>query len=116
VTAYTTLHIGEAAVEVAAVVAVMALAVALHAFIQRRFKSEVLRKHNDVAGFVFTAAGVIYAVVLGFVVVVVWEKYDATEALVQDHPISIVLWEASPAQYVRRCEPNCGKTSMRSST
>jgi hypothetical protein len=85
VTTYTTLHLGEAAVEVAVVVAVMALAVALHAYIQRRFKSEILRKHNDVAGFVFTAAGVIYAVVLGFVVVVVWEKYGATEALVQDH-------------------------------
>lgn len=84
-TTYTTLHLGEAAVEVAVVVAVMALAVALHAYIQRRFKSEILRKHNDVAGFVFTAAGVIYAVVLGFVVVVVWEKYGATEALVQDH-------------------------------
>jgi len=82
---YTTFHIAEAAVEVAVVVAIMALAVALHAFLQRRFKSEVLRRHNDVAGFVFAAAGVIYAVVLGFVVVVVWEKYDATEALVQDH-------------------------------
>ncbi len=30
------------------------------------------------AGFLFSAVGVIYAVVLGFIVVVVWEKYDAT--------------------------------------
>ena len=47
-------------------------------FWQRRFRSEALRKHNDVAGFLFSAVGVIYAVVLGFVVVVVWEKYDTT--------------------------------------
>ncbi len=37
-------------------------------------RSEVLRRHNDVAGFLFSAVGVLYAVVLGFVVVVVWQK------------------------------------------
>jgi hypothetical protein len=82
---YTTFNVGESALEVAIVLAVVAAAVALHWFVQRRFKSEILRRHNDVAGFVFAAAGVIYAVVLGFVVVVVWQKYDATEALVDDH-------------------------------
>lgn len=35
------------------------------------------------AGFLFSAVGVIYAVVLGFIVVVVWEKYDATVANVE---------------------------------
>ena len=36
------------------------------------------------AGYLFSAVGVLYAVLLGFVVVVVWEKYDATIANVQD--------------------------------
>jgi Protein of unknown function (DUF4239) len=67
-----------AAVEVLVIVIVVCLTVALHALVQTRFKSEVLRKHNDVAGYLFSAVGVIYAVVLGFVVVVVWEKYDST--------------------------------------
>jgi Protein of unknown function (DUF4239) len=67
-----------AAVEVLIIVIVVCLTVALHALVQTRFKSEVLRKHNDVAGYLFSAVGVIYAVVLGFVVVVVWEKYDST--------------------------------------
>jgi hypothetical protein len=67
----------------AIVVVVAAIAVALHAMFQRRFTPEVLRRHNDVAGFLFSAVGVIYAVVLGFVVVVVWEKYDATVANVE---------------------------------
>ena len=55
----------------------------LHAFVQRRLRSEVLRRHNDVAGYLFSAVGVLYAVVLGFVVVVVWQKYDSTVDNVQ---------------------------------
>jgi hypothetical protein len=69
--------------ELLIVVVVAALCVGVHALWQRRFRSEVLRQHNDVAGFLFSAVGVIYAVVLGFVVIVVWEKYDATLSNVQ---------------------------------
>ena len=70
----------EALGEILIVAVVIAVCVSLHAIWQRRSKSELLRKNNDVAGFLFSAVGVIYAVVLGFVVVVVWEKYDATVA------------------------------------
>jgi hypothetical protein len=69
--------------EMAIVAAVVACFVMLHALVQRRFKSDVLRRHNDVAGFLFSAVGVLYAVVLGFVVVVVWQKYDAAVANVE---------------------------------
>ncbi len=62
--------------ELAIVAVVVACFVVLHALVQRRLRSEVLRRHNDVAGFLFSAVGVLYAVVLGFVVVVVWQKYD----------------------------------------
>lgn len=71
------------------VAVVIVLAVVLHALFQRRFKSEVLRRHNDVAGFLFSAVGVIYAVVLGFIVVVVWEKYDATVANVENEVAAV---------------------------
>jgi hypothetical protein len=73
----------EAIGEVLIIGVVIAVVVLLHALWQRRFSSEILRKHNDVAGFLFSAVGVIYAVVLGFVVVVVWEKYDSTVANVE---------------------------------
>lgn len=63
---------------------VVACFVGLHALVQRRLASEVLRRHNDVAGYLFSAVGVLYAVLLGFVVVVVWQKYDGTVANVQD--------------------------------
>lgn len=80
----TLVNRSEALEELLLVIAVMAAFVALHAFLQRRFKSEVLRRHNDVAGYLFSAVGILYAVLLGFVVVVVWQKYDNTVANVQD--------------------------------
>lgn len=75
---HTAYHMAEAAGEILIIALVVFVAVVLHALWQRRFRSDMLRKHNDVAGFLFSAVGVIYAVVLGFIVVVVWEKYDAT--------------------------------------
>ena len=44
----------------------------------------MLRRHNDVAGYLFSAVGVLYAVVLGFVVVVVWQKYDGAVSNVEN--------------------------------
>ncbi|HLX25435.1 MAG TPA: hypothetical protein VKR05_00465 [Candidatus Cybelea sp.] len=69
--------------ETLVVLGIVAAFVVLHALLQRRLRSEVLRRHNDVAGFLFSAVGVLYAVVLGFVVVVVWQKYDAAVANVE---------------------------------
>lgn len=46
--------------------------------VQRLVPVQVRRIHNDVAGFVFSAVGVMFGVLLAFVVVVVWEQYDGT--------------------------------------
>jgi Protein of unknown function (DUF4239) len=70
--------------EFAIVAAVVACFVVLHALVQRRLKAEMLRRHNDVAGYLFSAVGVLYAVVLGFVVVVVWQKYDGAVSNVEN--------------------------------
>lgn len=80
----TLLDVPEALGELLIIGAVVAAFVALHAVVQRRFRTEVLRRHNDVAGYLFSAVGVLYAVLLGFSVVVVWQKYDATVANVQE--------------------------------
>lgn len=74
---HTVLIVPELVDELLVIAVVIACSVGLHAFFQRRFKSEVMRRHNDVAGYLFSAVGVLYAVLLGFVVVVVWQKYDA---------------------------------------
>jgi len=81
--------VGQAVGEIFIVFAVVVVAVVLHAIFQQRFKPDVLRRHNDVAGFLFSAVGVIYAVVLGFVVVVVWEKYDATVSNVESEVAAV---------------------------
>jgi hypothetical protein len=41
------------------------------------------QRHNDVAGFIYAALGVIYAVLLALVVISVWEEYQAASATVE---------------------------------
>jgi hypothetical protein len=46
----------------------------------RRFvHHSVLQRHHEVAGFIFTTLGVIYAVLLAFVVLIVWEHFSKAE-------------------------------------
>ncbi|GAB2733034.1 bestrophin-like domain [Kitasatospora kifunensis] len=54
----------------------LVLAVALR-LLQRWVPHPVREAHNDVAGFIFAAVGVIYAVLVAFVVVTVWTNDDS---------------------------------------
>ena len=54
------------------------------AFVQRLYSTDRRQQHNDVAGFVYAVLGVAYAVLLGLVLVAVWEKWDAAEAIATD--------------------------------
>jgi hypothetical protein len=47
--------------------------------VRRLVRLERLRTNNEVAGFKFATVGVIYAVLLAFAIVVVWEKFNAAE-------------------------------------
>jgi Protein of unknown function (DUF4239) len=47
--------------------------------IRKRVSLDQLRTNNEVAGFKFATVGVIYAVLLGFAVIVVWEKFSEAE-------------------------------------
>lgn len=52
------------------------LGVAACIFVVQRYVPHPLReRHNDVAGFIFAAVGVLYAVLLAFVVIAVWENH-----------------------------------------
>ncbi len=48
--------------------------------IRHKIGIELLAANNEVAGFKFAVVGVIYAVMLGFAVIVVWEKFHDAEA------------------------------------
>ncbi|MBV9402988.1 MAG: DUF4239 domain-containing protein [Candidatus Eremiobacteraeota bacterium] len=60
-----------------------------HVLVRRIAPHEVLRRHNDVAGFVSSLIGVIYAVLLAFVVVVVWQEYDNSVTIAQQEASAV---------------------------
>ena len=51
--------------------------------VERFVPADSRRPHNDVAGFIYAALGVIYAVLLALVVIAVWEEYRAARETVE---------------------------------
>jgi len=66
---------------VALIVVALAAAIAVGAlYVFRKLISfEIREGHNEIAGFVFATVGVLYAVVLAFVVFAVWERFTVSE-------------------------------------
>lgn len=58
------------------IVASIVLAVVGPRVVHRRYPHPVRKENNEVAGFFLSVLGVIYAVLLAFVVVVVWKQFD----------------------------------------
>ncbi len=46
---------------------------------RRLFPNHQLAAYNDVSGFVYAVIGVVYAVIIGFVVINVWTQYDEAD-------------------------------------
>jgi hypothetical protein len=61
------------------IAALPAFAVAGAMIVRRAVGPEVLARHNDVAGFIHAVIGVVYACLLGFTAIVVWEKFQQAE-------------------------------------
>src|SRR4051795_1903334 len=53
-------------------------------FVQRLYATDLRKQHNDVAGFIYAVLGVAYAVLLGLMLIAVWEKWDAAEVTTTD--------------------------------
>jgi hypothetical protein len=47
-------------------------------------------RHNEVAGFIFATVGVLYAVLLAFTVIIVWEQYLAAESAVAQEAAALI--------------------------
>ena len=73
-----------AAQVVVIVILPVALAVAGLLLVQRLVPQALRREHNDVAGFIYAVVGVLYAVLLAFVVIVVWQHLEATRNAAED--------------------------------
>jgi Protein of unknown function (DUF4239) len=52
--------------------------------VQRLVPTDRRKQHNDVAGFIYAVLGVAYAVLLGLVLIAVWQKWEAAETIVTD--------------------------------
>ena len=52
-------------------------------FVRRLIPHHRLKLHNDVAGPIFGTLGVVYAVLLAFVVIVVWQNFDKSDLNVE---------------------------------
>jgi Protein of unknown function (DUF4239) len=62
--------------------------------VQRLVPADSRQPHNDVAGFIYAALGVIYAVLLALVVIAVWEEYDAANDTVEQeaNALAEIFW------------------------
>jgi hypothetical protein len=71
-------------------------AVAGLTLVQRFVPSELRQKHNDVAGFIYAVLGVAYAVVLGLVLIAVWEEYREASDIVENeaNALAEIFWLA----------------------
>ena len=78
-------------VAVATVVAVGGLVI-----VQSLYSTERRKQHNDVAGFIYAVLGVSYAVLLGLMLIAVWQKWDAAEAIATDeaNELAGIFWYA----------------------
>ncbi len=57
----------------------VSLTIAGLVIIRKFYPYERCKNHNDIAGFIFSTLGVIYAVILAFTVVVTWEQFDKAD-------------------------------------
>ena len=64
--------------------------------VQRLTPSTQRQEHNDVAGFIYAVLGVVYAVLLGLMVVAVWQDWQAAEEITADeaNELAAVFWLA----------------------
>jgi hypothetical protein len=74
----------------------MALAVGGLVLVQRLVPMALRREHNDVAGFIYAVLGVTYAVLLGLMVVAVWEEWEAAADTADEEASSLaeIFWIA----------------------
>jgi uncharacterized protein DUF4239 len=66
------------------VVALPAFAVGGALIVRRLVGADVLAHHNDVAGFIYAVVGVVYAVLLGFSAIIVWEQFRRAQEGVEE--------------------------------
>lgn len=69
------------------------VAMAAPIYVRRKISLERLTTNNEIAGFKFATVGVIYAVLIAFAVIVVWERFnDAETAVLQEAGAAVTIY------------------------
>jgi TRAP-type C4-dicarboxylate transport system permease small subunit len=84
--------------------AAVLLAVGGFFWVQRQVHVSIREAQNDIAGFLYAVLGVLYAVLLAFVVIVVWQDFDEARVIVEHE--AGALSEAGPRGWPR-CRGRC---------
>jgi len=71
------------------IIASIAFAVLGTLYVRKKFGHEHLSKHNEIGGFIYAVIGVVYAVLVAFVVIVVWENFQEAHEIVEHEANSI---------------------------
>ena len=58
-------------------------------FVRSRVSSEQLKEDHDVAGFTFSVVGAFYGVILAFVIVAVWQRFERANEKAQDESLAL---------------------------
>ncbi len=83
-----------------------ALAMCGPLLIRRHYGLERLATNNEIAGFKFATVGVLYAVMLAFAIIIVWERFsDAEAAVVQEAGAAATVYRLAAGP-----EPQAGAT------
>jgi len=81
---------------IGAVALAVALACAGHVAVRRAFPRIDFRAHNDVGGIVLGVTGGLFAVMLAFIVAIVWQEFDAaTQRVAVEVGAATDLWHTS---------------------
>jgi hypothetical protein len=65
-------------------------------YVHRRFSARDFIAHNEVGGIIIAVSGTLYAVILGFLTVVVWQRFvDADQMVVLESDAVIDAWHTS---------------------
>src|SRR5918999_1591457 len=64
--------------------------------VERLVPATIRKEHNDVAGFIYAALGVIYAVLLALVVIATWEEFGRARVTVESeaNALAEIFWLA----------------------
>jgi hypothetical protein len=81
---------------VLAVILAILLAVGGLALVEHLVPWQVRQRHNDVAGFIYAVLGVVYAVLLGFLTIAVWEDFEEAKNTAESeaNELAEIFWLA----------------------